>query len=391
MAKLRDRAIAGLLFAVLATAGVGCGDSGEDAASGSGTGAASTAADSADDAVAKAQEIVDKATAVPEFTPPGPAFDASKAKGKVLFDIPLNSSIPTAALKLSVYKEIAKKIGFKFVDYPNQGQPSDWVQGMNTAIAQKADLIVLDGSPNPKLLEPQIKQARDAGIPVLVTHYFDETSEPPTDIDAIVPAPFNLSGKLEANWVIADSGGKAGVLVVQASDAPPSAGILKTIQDEFAAACPDTCKTTVVDVPVVDWTTKTQGEVQSALVRDPNINYVLPMYDAMAPFAAAAVVAGGATGSVKIGSFNGTPSVLKMIQDGSPVAMDAGENPEWLAYANMDQALRMLAGEEPVKTENTPIRIFTKDNVDDAGTPPELGKGYGDAYKSGYEALWGLK
>jgi ribose transport system substrate-binding protein len=111
----------------------------------------------------------------------------------------------------------------------------------------------------------------------------------------------------------------------------------------------------------------------------------------MVQFALAAVTASGAGNDVKIVSFNGTPSVLKMIQDGTPVAMNVGENPEWLAYANMDQALRILAGEDPVSSEHTPARVFTKDNVDDAGTPPELGKGYGDAYIAGYEKLWGLQ
>ena len=390
MTRIRHSVIAAALLLAFAAAAAGCGnDEQDDSATGGATTAAAT--DSGNAAVEEAKSAVEQATAVPEFKAPGPEFDAGKASGKLLFDIPLNSSIPTAALKGSVYKEIAEKVGFKLVVYPNQGQPADWVQGMNTAIAQKADLIVLDGSPNPKLLGPQIKAARDAGIPVLVTHYFDETAEAPTDIDALVRAPFNRAGKLEADWIITDSGAEADVLLVQASDAPPSSGVLKTIDDEFAAACPDTCKTTVVDVPVVDWTTKTQGEVQSALVRNPNIDYVVPLYDAMVPFASAAVVASGATDSVKIVSFNGTPSVLKMIQDGTPVAMNVGENPEWLAYANMDQALRILSGVDPVETENTPVRIFTEENVDEAGTPPELGKGYGDAYVSGYETLWGLK
>jgi ribose transport system substrate-binding protein len=376
-------ALAGLTALVLALAGCGGDDGGEAATSNKG------AAQS--DGVAKAKELVAAAAEVPAFEAPGPAFDASKAKGKVLFDIPLNSSIPTSALKQQTYKRIAERLGLELVVHPNQGQPSDWVQGMNAAIARKADLIVLDGAPNPKLLGPQIKEASDAGIPVLVTHFFDESATAPGDVTAIVPAPFNRAAKLEANWIVADSGGKANVLVIQSAEAPPSAGGVKTIQDEFAALCGDACKTTVVDVPVTEWATKTQGEVQSALVKNPAIDYVVPLYDGMVQFAAAGVTASGAGQDVKIVSFNGTPSVLQMIQKGPPVVMNVGENPEWLAYANMDQALRILSGEEPVATENTPARVFTADNVDDAGTPPELGKGYGDAYVAGYEQLWGLR
>ena len=377
-------ALAALTALVFALAGCGGDDDGGETATGKQVAAQG-------DGVAKAKELVAAAMEVPAFEAPGPAFDASQAKGKVLFDIPLNSSIPTSTLKQQTYKRIAERVGLKLVVHPNQGQPSDWVQGMNAAISRKADLIVLDGAPNPKLLGPQIKEASDAGIPVLVTHFFDESATAPDDVTAIVPAPFNLAAKLEANWIVVDSGGKANVLVVQSAEAPPSAGGVKTIQDEFAALCSDACKTTVVDVPVTEWATKTQGEVQSALVKNPAIDYVLPLYDGMVQFAAAGVTASGAGKDVKIVSFNGTPSVLQMIQDGTPVAMNVGENPEWLAYANMDQALRILSGEEPVTTENTPARVFTADNVDDAGTPPELGEGYGDAYIAGYEQLWGLR
>jgi ribose transport system substrate-binding protein len=56
----------------------------------------------------------------------------------------------------------------------------------------------------------------------------------------------------------------------------------------------------------------------------------------------------------------------------------------------MDQALRILAGEEPVPSENTPLRIFDESNIEQAGVPPALGTGYGDQYIAGYRELWGL-
>ena len=39
--------------------------------------------------------------------------------------------------------------------------------------------------------------------------------------------------------------------------------------------------------------------------------------------------------------------------------------------------------------QGTPLKVFTDDNVDETGTPPAAGTGYGDAYIAGYEALWG--
>jgi ribose transport system substrate-binding protein len=55
----------------------------------------------------------------------------------------------------------------------------------------------------------------------------------------------------------------------------------------------------------------------------------------------------------------------------------------------MDQAFRILLG-EPTVPQRTPIRIFDSTNVDDAGTPPTVGTGYGNALAEGFTELWGL-
>ena len=38
-----------------------------------------------------------------------------------------------------------------------------------------------------------------------------------------------------------------------------------------------------------------------------------------------------------------------------------------------------------------PFYIFTEENAKDAGTPPQLSQGYGDAYVKGYGDLWKLQ
>ena len=53
-----------------------------------------------------------------------------------------------------------------------------------------------------------------------------------------------------------------------------------------------------------------------------------------------------------------------MIQDGNVVAQDVGENLDWLGWADMDQALRILVGAKPVQSEHTPLRVFDETNVE---------------------------
>jgi ribose transport system substrate-binding protein len=328
--------------------------------------------------------------AIPTFVQPGPPIDAAKARGKTIFIIPESSSIPFINTIDNSIKKVAKLVGVKTVEYTNQAQPSQWAAGMNEAIARKPDLIMLQGAPDPRVLQPQLIAAKKAGIPVLVTHFFEESDPMPPNVTALVRVQFNQAARLEADYTIADSDGKANVLIVTSNEVPIAKGMLNAMKQEFAK-CGSSCKYTIVNVPIPDWATKIQTEVQSALVRNPDINYVIPFVDGMSQFAAAGITAAGKAGQVKIATFNGTPFALKLIQDGNILAMDVGENLDWLGWADMDQALRILVGAKPVQSEHTPLRVFDKSNVAQAGTPPHDSTGYGHAYVGKYKELWGLK
>ncbi len=164
---------------------------------------------------------------------------------------------------------------------------------------------------------------------------------------------------------------------------------LKTaILDYFKANCPS-CKTRYINTPAAEWATKIQPAVQDALLADPAVNYVLPIYDSMSQFAAPAVVA--TSSKAKIVSYNGTPFVLDMMRDGDIVEMDVGESLGWVGMAGVDANMRLLCGMKPVTELNTPAYIFDKSNVATAGKPATFNDGYGDAHIKGFKALWGLK
>jgi ribose transport system substrate-binding protein len=383
----RDRRVAGARSLTTLAVVLALGCAGEGAQSGASQG---TAAD-----VGAARARVERYEAVPRFAAPGPPFDAvAAARGKTVFEIPITSEVPFITAVESGMKEAAEAVGARLVVYPNQGDPSQWAQGIHAAIARGADVITLFAQ-NPALLGPQIQQAEDAGIPVVVVRTSGEEEpcqkDPAGDVygTACVPGPFEEAGRLEADWVIADSGGRASILVVTASDAPSTGPLLKGLKAELGR-CPD-CHATYVDVPIPEWANRMRGEVQSALVRDPTLDYVIPIYDSMSQYAVPATLAADAGERVKIATFNGTPFVLQMLQDADLIAMDVGENLAWLGWATMDQALRLLAGLEPARSERTPLRVFTDANVGETGHPPQLGEGYGDAYISGYARLWGLR
>jgi ribose transport system substrate-binding protein len=361
-----------------------CGSSGGSSPSTSA--GMSSSAHGADTGAAYARAQIAKASAVPRFAAPGAGFDASAARGKTVFVIPYTSAIPFLNAINDSLVAVGKQYGVKVTVYPNQGRSSEWVQGINQAIAQKASAIIL-GAP-PAQLGPQLKQAKAAGIPVDVLHLYDRVMPVPRDVTSTVFAPFTEAARLMADWVIMDTSGKADAVILTDNAVPPSKYIVSAMQAEFRAHC-RSCKTTVVDVPSADWATKMQSATQSALLADPGVNYVVPIYDSASQFVIPGIRAAGRSGKVKVATYNGTPFVLENIRTKNTVAMDVGESQAWIAHANMDQVLRMITGRKPLPAAQTPIRVFNQSNIAEAGNPPDPDRAFGNSYVAGYRAVWG--
>lgn len=370
-----------------------CGSSGSKSAgagssSGSSTSGSSGGSSSANLSYVKGQ-LADYSK-IPTFQAPGPAFDAKKVMaGKTIFSIPVNSADQFVQVLETGNAAIAKTIGVNYKDWTNSGSPNDWVRGMQTAVNEKASVIDLLSGIDPKQLGPQMAAAKSAGIPVVASDAYDLNEPAASGVSAVMDVPYAKAGRLMADWAISDTKGKADVLVIGSSDVVSSPYMVKAIDNEFSTYC-QPCKVKNIDVPVADWASQTQPQVQAALNADPNINYILPVYDSQSQFVVPAITAAGRTGKVSIATYDGTPFVLKMMQDGNTVKMDVGEDLDWISHAVMDQDMRVAAGLPPSSNENTPMLIFTKSNVNTAGVPPQNSVGYGSSYIAGYNKLWGL-
>ncbi len=327
----------------------------------------------------------------PEFTAPGPAFDAAGCmKGKKILSIPVSSANPFTANIEKAMAAAAKKVGFEFVVWENQGQSSQWVQGMDAAINQKVDLIDLLAGTDPRVLVPQVQAARAARIPVIPSHYngLEQTDIVKKSADGDVPIDYFKAGAMLVDWAVVQTKGHMNALVLISTGPLSTDSMMAGITDELKH-CED-CKTKVINVPVVDWGTRITPNVQSALLSDPTVNYIIVIYDSMSQFVVPAVTITGAQDRVKIDAFNGTPFVLGLIQQGQ-VEMDIGENLDWIGHAIIDAEMRIVCGLPPVANPRIPFYIFDAHNAKDAGTPPQLSQGYGDAYVDGYAKLWQLK
>lgn len=326
------------------------------------------------------------------FVAPGPSFDATKVKGKTIYLIaPL--SIPFVQEELAGIKEAVAVAGATLVAL--DGNVVDaYVRGVQQAIAQKADVILIESFPV-SLFSTQIAQAQAAGIKVISVENHDPGLPPSTDPKGVVGSVDQChacAGREMADYAIADSDGKADAIVFWSSDVP---GIGKpqvdAIQSEFAKNCPS-CSVKVVDAPLAQWSTGLTQLTSSTLTADPQASYLLPLYDGMVSFMQPAVKLANRTEKVKIVTFNATAAVMNLMKSGNLVAADVGVNNARLGWAIADQAFRAIAGAAPVADPKVPTLLFTKQNIGTIDLTAASDTWYGDSslWRNGYKKLWGL-
>jgi ribose transport system substrate-binding protein len=327
------------------------------------------------------------------FDPPGPAFDASGARGKTVWVIEI-LSIPFAQLNVQGAKEAFDQAGVNMVTFDGKGQVAETSRGIGQAIGQNADMILVASLPGQNF-KPDFDRAQAAGIPIVMIENHDPGGVSPDEPPGVV-AELNQNhaqaGQIMADYTVADANGNAiDAMVLWSSDAP---GIgqpqLDGITNEFKRLAPD-ANVSIKDVLVAQWETQIPTVTQSALLSNPNLRYLLPLYDGMALFMLPAVHAAGAQDRVRLVSFNTTPAVMQSMANNDVVVADCGTDPVRFGWTWADQCLRILTGNAPVPDIKLPIRLFTSQTVSSIDLSQPIQTWFGNVdFRSAYLNLWGL-
>jgi len=336
-----------------------------------------------------AKALVAEGRKAPSFTPPGEAFDAKACMaGKKVFVIPLTSENPFNVEIGKAQQEAAAAAGFELKVSDNQLNVDQWAQAVTSAISEGYNVIDIQGGIPPEALGPQLAEAKAKGIKVVATHLYDVTQTKNDLVDGNFAMNYTRAGQLMAAWAIEKTEGKVNAVIIGSDEILPTGPFVKAIQDYLTEKCPD-CKQKYINVPVVEWGSKIQPEVQAALVADPGINYILPIYDSMSAFVVPALTLSNRN-DVRIASYNGTPFTLDLLRDGDLMEMNVGESLSWVGWASVDGTMREVCDKGDITELNTPLYIFDDGNVKDAGVPATY-SGYGDSHIAGFKKLWGLE
>ena len=367
------------------------------AASGTGTSSASgtgTTASGGSGGVAQAKQLVSQEEQPPKFTGPTSKVDIAKAKGKTVYYVSLTEEIPALHEWGVVLAQQLQAAGVNVQKCDAKGSPDGITTCLTQALAAKPTMIIAQAL-DTKFIASYIAKAKAAGIKFVTA----QTGTPgiptvPGD-DAEVTFDYPQVGRILADWFVADSGCTKGgpQIITTTSSRQPSLAEVGGIQSEIKKLCPSLSVPSVQNVLIPDWPTKLATTTRSLLTANPNLNYILPLYDGMTIYMVPAINGIlAAKNKVKVASFNATPVVIQNeLAKQSPLAADIGGPNQWYGVALADEALRVLAGQPPVANENVPLRLFTRDNVGTIDPKKDESTWYGSVNPiCEYHKLWGL-
>jgi len=200
------------------------------------------------------------------------------------------------------------------------------------------------------------------------------------------PAP---GGKDVAEWIKADSGGTANVLVLDFPGFSAVQARAASIVENLQADCTG-CKVKKVDVSVQTMGTSLTPLVTSQLQQDPGITYIWGSDDCCVSFMQQGINVAGKSSAVKLLSMTGYPDQMDQLKSGEMAAELATATP-YSAWLAVDTLGRLMAGQPLEKNFwAVPQRIWSTDSIGEASASVfDVGWDTDVDYQPMFKKLWG--
>ncbi|MFJ1583774.1 sugar ABC transporter substrate-binding protein [Streptomyces sp. NPDC088197] len=382
--------------AVIAAACIGLGLATACAPSNDGSGGDSGAADSG-----QSQDVSQFVTAV-QAAQKGPESFAGPTDKPVTVPkdikvaiIPCGVAIGGCNTPAEAVKGIVKTLGWKPTIYDGQSNARTQNNMILNAVSNRADVIATV-SIDSKLVQQGLEAAKKAGIPVISMNNGTGSPNPKPelepgqiDFDLDVAPDYGANGRMQADWVIADSKGTAVVQPVITSEY-----LSNTVTYNAFVAEMKKCAACKVLKPVNFTTDEIASgalgtRTVSTLQQHANATYVYTGFDAAAAAEVNAIRQAGLGAKVKLVSAVGDPINRQFIREGDIQGATVIEIPSLYGYATVDQMIRTVQKQPAVEpaNEGAITVLLTKDNM----------IGNNDQWKlpfdvaAEYHKLWGTK
>ncbi|MFK0282750.1 substrate-binding domain-containing protein [Streptomyces sp. NPDC090499] len=372
------RAVAlALLAGAAALTGCQRGSSDGPAVASTGPGGCPVAQASAEAAVARAERT---GTAWD-----GPATGPRAVSGRTVVFVAETMTNPGVAGVANGLREAARVIGWDVRVIDGAGSPAGIQAAMGEAVALRPSGIVIGGF-DPGSTAQQVAEAGADGIPLVGWHAVvaPGPSRRPPLFTNVTTRVEDVAG-ISAQWIIAHSGGRAGVVLFTDASVP----FARTKSDlirKALATCAGVRLLAYENIPVPDASTRIPREIASLLARFPETwTHSAAINDLYFADAAPAFRAAGRKGTgppFNIGAGDGDPSAFQRIDGGQYQAATVPEPLSQQGWQIVDEFNRAFAG-RPASGYVAPTHVSTAANS--AGATAWDPPGYREAYRR----IWG--
>lgn len=315
----------------------------------------------------------------------GPTGGPAAVPGKTVVYVAQTMTNPGVAGVAKGVEEAAKAIGWQVRVIDGEGTPAGIQAALSQAVTLKPAGIVIGGF-DPRLTSQQMARARAARIPVIGWHAVASPgpSEDPRLFTNVTTRVEDVA-RISADWVIARSGGNAGV-VLFSDDSIPFARNKAELIRRGLATCSGVRVLSYENIPIPDAGSRTPQAVSSLLSRfRDEWTYSVAINDLYFADAAPALRAAGKPGSgppFNIGAGDGDASAFQRINGRQFQAATVPEPLNEQGWQIVDEFNRAFAG-RPASGYVAPVHIAVAGNS--AGATSWDPSGYREAYRT----IWG--
>lgn len=377
--------IAALALATAAFA-AGCGSSDDSSSDTTAAGGAATTSGSADSGsttstgggdMAALQRIVDEARGT-TTTWPGPLTSPPARRGVFVFSIPCAKVAEGCARQDTGVAAAARALGWRYATVDPGGVPDRQNAAVQQAINAGANVIILHAI-DPSIVSGPLASARAKGITVICAACETDNTR---DISGQVTFDPQKQGVILGAYLATASDGKANFVAFNDPEYPVVTRRWAGFQDSLRG-CPDCKMLAESKFLATDIGTTLGTRAQAVLQSNPSADWAYVAFDSAAtPIIQTAAQAGAQP--VKVISYDGGRANIGFVRDGRQDA-DVGGALEWVGWAAVDDANRLLNRAPPVENPHVPSKLITRDNAAqyaDTGFQGDLD------YAAKYEQLW---
>jgi ribose transport system substrate-binding protein len=377
-----------------------CSSSGSSASSGNtaaaggtstATAPAGSSASASSSASGPAAAVAAARKEVTSYPAPGPAFNASSLRGKTVYYVPITLKAESFQIVSESLTAALKPVGVKVVACDGGANPSTAAACFNQALGQHAAGVIADAIPY-GLAANAFTSLKAAGIPVLIVNQLPPSGQKDNDQLAYMPGNAVQMLDTSADWIAADSGGKANILAQEFTDSPNTVSYLEDYAfPTLKAGCPE-CTVTVNKVSSANFGL-IPSSTSSALLKNPDNSYLWSEFDTILQPTAQGVQQASASSRLKGVSADGLLGAMQMLKEHSFLYADVATDYNYQAWANADMIMRMALKLPLPKLEPIPLRLFDRTNISQVSNITSAGEMSGEwfgptTYKTMFPKLW---